>query len=117
MKTPYRRNDFVLSPHFRLYEFEDPTTGEVILDPGLVFRLEVLRHSHGASITISSGYRTPEHNMQVGGVPQSKHLTGKAVDIPGHPEKVRSLSVSAVKAGFRDDQIVIEVDHLHLEVD
>lgn len=35
----------------------------------------------GLAIKINSGYRTPEHNLKVGGVPTSNHLKGLAVDI------------------------------------
>lgn len=29
----------------------------------------------------NSGYRTPEHNKQIGGAPRSAHVQGKAIDI------------------------------------
>lgn len=29
----------------------------------------------------NSGYRTPEHNKQIGGAPKSAHVQGKAIDI------------------------------------
>ena len=43
--------------------------------------LEVLRESYGKPIIINSGYRSPQLNKKIGGVPTSNHLTGCAVDI------------------------------------
>ena len=43
--------------------------------------LEVLRMRAGTPIRINSGYRSPQLNKRIGGVPTSNHLTGCAVDI------------------------------------
>jgi hypothetical protein len=43
--------------------------------------LEVLRERYGGPIRINSGYRSPQLNKKIGGVPTSNHLTGCAVDI------------------------------------
>ncbi len=43
--------------------------------------LEVLRERSGGSIRINSGYRSPQLNRKIGGVKNSNHLTGCAVDI------------------------------------
>ncbi len=43
--------------------------------------LEVLRSRAGRPILINSGYRSPQLNKKIGGVPTSNHLTGCAVDI------------------------------------
>ena len=57
-------------------------------------QLEVLRsYLNSGAITVSSGYRSPEHNENVGGKPKSMHLKGKAVDftVKGYtPIQVRS---------------------------
>lgn len=39
-----------------------------------------VRAHFGQSVTVSSGVRCPVHNMAVGGVANSRHLTGKAMD-------------------------------------
>ena len=43
--------------------------------------LEILRERAGVPIIINSGYRSPQLNKKIGGVPTSNHLTGCAVDI------------------------------------
>jgi hypothetical protein len=43
--------------------------------------LEVLRERSGKPIVINSGYRSPQLNKKIGGVPTSNHLTGCAADI------------------------------------
>ena len=47
----------------------------------LGFYLENLRAQYGKAIVINSGYRSPDVNTAVGGVRNSKHLDGLAVDI------------------------------------
>ena len=39
-----------------------------------------VRKAFGAAATVSSGLRCPKHNANVGGVSNSRHLTGKAMD-------------------------------------
>lgn len=46
-----------------------------------MFALDALRGVLGHSISINSGYRTPEHNNAVGGAPRSQHLDGNAFDV------------------------------------
>lgn len=48
----------------------------------LAKNLEVLRNAaNDAPISLTSGYRSPEHNANVGGENNSQHLLGKAADI------------------------------------
>jgi uncharacterized protein YcbK (DUF882 family) len=47
----------------------------------LANNLQVLRDALGKSITITSGYRSPEHNAKVKGAKNSQHITGMAADI------------------------------------
>ena len=51
-------------------------------DPKLLVKLEIVRYMlGGVPIIINSGYRCVKHNKDVGGVPDSQHLKGKAADI------------------------------------
>lgn len=78
-------NHIKISDHFSLHEFESPDTGEVIVHPQLLILLERVRCAFDLPVCITSGYRTPEHNIEVGGSPGSYHLRGMAADfyIPG----------------------------------
>ena len=58
---------------------EGPARQAVIL---LVTRvLQPLRKAWGGPLVINSGYRSPELNEAVGGVPGSQHVRGEAADI------------------------------------
>ena len=46
----------------------------------LVRLADAVREHFGAPVYVSSGVRCPVHNMAVGGVANSRHLTGKAMD-------------------------------------
>ena len=46
----------------------------------LAKELQVFRDLVGRPVQVSSGWRSPAHNERVGGVKNSQHLTGKAVD-------------------------------------
>ena len=75
-----------LTKNFSLSEFQSKCGREMPDDvkqniQKLANSLQVLRDKLGKSITINSGYRSPEHNAKIGGVKNSQHLTGKAADI------------------------------------
>jgi len=95
-----RQNDIRVSENFMLYEFESPDTHEVIVHQKLIECLQKLRYKYGSTI-INSGYRTLEHNKKVGGVADSQHRYGKAVDIhlksSWTPERLADL---AKECGF-----------------
>ena len=60
----------------------------------------------GEPIVIASAYRTPAHNRRIGGVPQSQHVQGRALDC--HPPSRMFLSefVEGAKAFAQaDDRI------------
>lgn len=69
--------DFTNIKYFKSEEFNHPD----LMDQDLVNKLELLRDRLGQPIHLSSSYRDPDHNSSVGGVPDSQHLTGHAVDI------------------------------------
>lgn len=75
-----------LTKNFSLSEFASKDGAEIPfwVDANLLIlaeQLQVLRDYFGVPITINSGYRSPEHNLAVGGSKNSQHLLGKAGDI------------------------------------
>ena len=80
-----------LSPHFKLGEmtksnshpevYNIPSHEAIANLKRVCGWLEVLRERAGGPILINSGYRSPQLNKKIGGVPTSNHLTGCAVDI------------------------------------
>ena len=48
---------------------------------GVCERAEALRASVGKPLRVTSGWRSREHNAEVGGAPTSQHLYGRALDL------------------------------------
>lgn len=86
------------------------------LDPLLIFMLEKARHTSGIPFVINCGPRTKEENDAVGGVPDSAHLKGLAVDLRCQSSAERYLMLKALfEAGFR--RIEVATAHIHVDLD
>jgi len=71
-----------VSLNFRVHEFACRDGSDaVFLSDKLVNILQAIRSHFGQPLTVTSGYRTPAHNKNVGGVEGSLHLFGMAADI------------------------------------
>lgn len=68
-----------------------------------------LRLNAGA---MTSGRRTPEGNRIVGGVPNSQHLTGNAVDYDG--PNLNALAAEA-KGRFPGAKVLVHDGHVHVQ--
>lgn len=115
----------LLSRNFRLREFRsrDGTPLPAHLRGNLlrlVRNLQVLRDHLGRPVIVTSGYRSPAYNQQVGGARQSRHMTAEAADI-----RVRGLSpaqlyctIEQLIATGRMQQggLGIYVGHVHYDV-
>lgn len=77
------------------------------IDPAL----QQIAQNTPVPITITSGIRSPAQNTAVGGVPNSFHLTGQALDIR------KSEATPQVMKHFSDNgyKVIDEGDHLHVE--
>lgn len=81
--------------------------------------MEMIRALLGKPILISSGYRCSELNKAVGGVANSAHQTGYAVDFTcpeyGSPYKVAMELANSSSISF--DQLILEGTWIHISFD
>ena len=115
-----RINDFQVSEHFILREFECPCCHRVMLDSKLIDVLEHIRaRLGGRPVIVTSGYRCPEHNELIGGAPNSDHLYGWAADIvirgiePEELAKVVRLYLPHGRIGTYSNKSCVHVGVMH----
>lgn len=71
--------------------------------------LDPLRIKWGKPLIVSSGYRSPEVNKAVGGVNNSQHLEGRAVDLDiGTVDDNKKLFEFIATSGLAFDQLILE---------
>lgn len=95
--------------YFKLSEFDArDANGNKIPGTGgqmracTIEKCDKLREEYGMPLIVSSGIRTPERNAQVGGVKNSSHLLGYAVDWKNiSDDEMIAFLDSAWAAGFR----------------
>ncbi len=86
------------------------------MDYDLLKMLDQAREEAGVPFKITSGYRCAEHNAAVGGVKDSAHVYGFAVDIaalssPARYAVVRALlMLGARRVGIADTFVHVDVD-------
>jgi zinc D-Ala-D-Ala carboxypeptidase len=82
----------------------------------LMFKLERARTLFDAPLIITSGYRDPKQNESVGGVKDSAHEKGLAVDLRcADSELQKKLCWALGVAGFQ--RIGVYDRHVHVDVD
>lgn len=82
--------------------------------------LQPLRDAWANPLAINSGYRCPEVNKAVGGVPTSQHTKGEAADVcpfgrNGHGDigVVRQLAQKSVELDLPFDQMILYPSFVH----
>lgn len=75
--------DARLSENFSLSEFRPGKRSYeyIRVSPSLIASLEEIRGYTGRPVTVTSGYRPPAYNREVGGAANSCHIDGLAADI------------------------------------
>lgn len=85
------------------------------LKPELVSKLDQARGIAGVPFIITSGFRTQAQNIVVGGVPDSAHTTGEAVDLLVKDSNTRyRVILGLVEAGF--NRIEDCKSHIHSDI-
>lgn len=116
-----------ISKNFSYREFETSDTADrlhicnVICEPevrdslkALVLDvLQPLRDKLGTPCKINSGYRCPELNKAVGGVPTSQHQKGEAADTVWEGMKPIEVARAAVRLGLPYDQLIVYPTFVH----
>lgn len=103
---------------FKLREFDSPDLNGSgsLMDETLIDMLIEARSKANIPFIINSGYRTKEYNKRIGGVKNSSHLKGLAVDIKCVDSRSRSLILNAlISAGF--NRIGIAKTFIHCDID
>lgn len=94
-----------------------PNTARSGLSEGALGAMKRLESSWGRPITVTSAYRSPEHNAKVGGAKHSQHMHGNAFDIStdGWTDADKQAFVDqALAAGFNG--IGVYPNSLHIDV-
>lgn len=87
-----------------------------MMQPTTLRKIDQARRLAGIPFIINSGYRSPEHNAKVGGVPNSSHIRGYAVDVRCTTSSDRLKIVkAAMDAGFH--RIGIYKTFVHMDDD
>lgn len=103
------------SLHFSHDELKCPCCGKNEMNIGFLEILENVRTEFGKPMVITSGYRCPKHNAEVGGVKGSAHLSGLAVDVQIVDSVIRHQLLEVVLKNPRIIGIGINKSFIHLD--
>jgi uncharacterized protein YcbK (DUF882 family) len=85
--------------------------------PALHALLERIRAVYGKPIRINSAYRCSEHNLKIGGSPNSQHVTGLAADLmPINGGSLKELFEAARACDPKGLGLYIDENFVHVDV-
>lgn len=91
-------------------------TGQLLVDPVALDKLQALRDTLGVPITLVSAYRSPEHNRRVGGAKNSYHLRGCAFDVNMANHDPMLFELAAREVGFRGFGYYPKSGFMHIDL-
>jgi len=87
--------------YFKVEDFDCQETGDNKMCPDFLGKLDALREICGFPFIITSGYRSPDHSIEVGKLTPGTHAQGIAADIRVNNGAEKYIIVSeAMKLGF-----------------
>lgn len=88
-----------------------------LVHPDLISVWNMVRAKFGAPLKVNSGYRCQRHNRNVGGVEDSRHKKGQAIDISfeGMEEKEKSYLKNILDISFDTVLVYDSFYHCHIE--
>lgn len=105
--------------YFQPEEFDSPDllgSGAEYMDYEFMLMIDDAREIADMPFIITSGYRTPEHNANVGGSPTSSHTRGYAADIAyDRPSEAVRIIAALTEAGF--NRIGMSSNFIHVDND
>jgi zinc D-Ala-D-Ala carboxypeptidase len=103
-------------PSFSPAEIAWRGTGQLLLNEAALEKLQALRDRLGKPLIVRSAYRSPEHNLAVGGAKASKHMEGIAFDIAmaNHDPEVFEAAARAI--GFRGFGFYPRSGFMHIDL-
>jgi len=109
-------SEFTRSKTAIQYGIDNTPTTEEIANMKLLCEnvLEPIRKLFKRPIKITSGYRSKQLNLKVGGVSNSQHKTGQAADIQISGIPVDEAFNKILESGIEFDQCILESTWLHL---
>ena len=86
------------------------------MDTNLLMILDNMRHRSNIPYTITSGYRSQEYNKKIGGVKNSSHCKGLAVDIAA-PDSTTKYSIIEAALHFGIQRMGVGSNFIHIDID
>ena len=109
-------SDFHLYFEYSEFDSPDQVGSYKHMNVDFLNKLAQARKIAAVGFKITSGYRSPAHNEKVGGVPNSSHTLGHAVDIYAPTSRQKYLIInSLLQAGF--NRIGVAKNFIHVDDD
>lgn len=105
--------------YFTYSEFDQPGlpgSGARYMSTDFIHMLDAVRRAVGFPLVVTSGYRSPEYNEEVGGVANSSHIKGLAVDLAAPTDDMKyEIAQAAISQGI--NRIGWGRTFIHLDID